>query len=75
MTSLPFLPMEEKYDSAGGKPYHVQFDLIMDNPEKGLIEGGLQEDLYSDKYSEPMFEEGFKITACIQQGIAILSGM
>lgn len=50
MSSLPFLPMEEKYDSAGGKPYHVQFDLIMDNPEKGLIAGGLQEDLHSDKY-------------------------
>lgn len=54
-------------------PYHMQFDLIMDNPENGLIEG-LWEDLHSDKYSELMFEERFKITVCIQQRIAILRG-
>jgi len=42
--------------------------------KKRLIEG-LWEDLHSGKYSEPMFEEGFKLTVHIQQGIAILSGM
>ena len=52
----------------------MQLDLIMHNPEKGLTEEGLWEDQHSDKYSEPMFEERFKITACIQQVIAILSG-
>lgn len=52
----------------------MQFDLIMNNPEKGLTEEGLWEDLYSDKYSELMFDKGFKIRVCIQQGIAILSG-
>lgn len=46
----------------------------MDNPEKGLIEEGLWGDLCSDKYSEPMFEEGCKFTVSIQQGIATLSG-
>lgn len=46
----------------------------MDNPEKGLIEG-LWEELCSVKYFKLIIVEGFKITACIQQGIAILSGM